>query len=342
MGGDFGPRITVPATLNILRQYSFLQAVLLGDESQIQPYLTNTSDIPAHQYRIQHCSESVSMDEKPSSAVRHKRDSSLWQALKLVADGEADACVSAGNTGALMAMSLLQLRTLPGISRPAICTKVPTVFANKRPIATNKEPAAEGYIHLLDLGANVVCSAEQLHQFAIMASQTVSVTTGNHQPTVGLLNIGVEEIKGRHEILDAAELLKADSDIHFVGFVEGDDIFTGVADIIVCDGFSGNVVLKASEGVATMLKGFLTQALSQNLWTKIAALLARSALRALKQRVDPSEYNGASLLGLRGVVVKSHGGASLKGFSRALMVAVNEAQCDLPTLIEQRLINKQD
>lgn len=326
MGGDFGPRITVPATLNILRQYSFLQAVLLGDESQIQPYLTNTSDIPAHQYRIQHCSESVSMDEKPSSAVRHKRDSSLWQALKLVADGEADACVSAGNTGALMAMSLLQLRTLPGISRPAICTKVPTV---------------QGYIHLLDLGANVICSADQLHQFAIMSSQAVSVTTGNHRPSVGLLNIGAEEIKGRQEILDAAELLKADSDIHFVGFVEGDDIFAGVADIVVCDGFSGNVVLKASEGVATMLKGFLTQALSQSLWTKMAALLARPALRALKQRVDPSEYNGASLLGLRGVVVKSHGGASLKGFSRALMVAVNEAQRDLPTLIEQRLINKQ-
>lgn len=327
MGGDFGPRITVPATLNILRQHSFLRVVLLGDESQIQPHLTDAIDIPAHQYRIQHCSESVSMDEKPSSAVRNKRDSSLWQALKLVADGEADACVSAGNTGALMAMSLLQLRTLPGISRPAICTKVPTV---------------KGHTHLLDLGANVVCSAEQLHQFAVMASQAVAVTTENHRPSVGLLNIGVEEIKGRQEILDAAELLKADPEIHFIGFVEGDDIFAGVADIVVCDGFSGNVVLKASEGVATMLKGFLTQALSQNLLTKIAALLARPALRALKQRVDPSEYNGASLLGLRGVVVKSHGGASLKGFSRALMVAVNEAQRDLPTLIEQRLINKQN
>lgn len=325
MGGDFGPRITVPATLNILREHPFLQVVLLGDESEIQLHLTDASDIPSHQYRIQHCNESVSMDEKPSSAIRNKRDSSLWQALKLVADGEASACVSAGNTGALMAMSLLQLRTLPGISRPAICTKVPTV---------------KGHTHLLDLGANVVCSAEQLHQFAVMASQAVVVTTENNRPSVGLLNIGVEEIKGRQEIIDAAELLKADPEIHFIGFVEGDDIFAGVADIIVCDGFSGNVALKSSEGVATMLQGFLTQALTQNLWTKIAALLARPALKSLKQRVDPAQYNGASLLGLKGVVVKSHGGASILGFSRAVMVAINEAQRDLPTLIEEQLRNK--
>lgn len=325
MGGDFGPRITVPATLNILREHPFLEVVLLGDESEIQLHLTDASDIPSHQYRIKHCSESVSMDEKLSSAIRNKRDSSLWQALKLVADGDANACVSAGNTGALMAMSLLQLRTLPGISRPAICTKVPTV---------------KGYTHLLDLGANVVCSAEQLHQFAVMASQAVAVTTENNRPSVGLLNIGVEEIKGRQEIIDAAELLKADPEIHFIGFVEGDDIFAGVADIVVCDGFSGNVALKSSEGVAAMLQGFLTQALTQNLWTKIAALLARPALKSLKQRVDPAQYNGASLLGLKGVVVKSHGGASKLGFSRAVIVAINEAQRDLPTLIEEQLRNK--
>lgn len=325
MGGDFGPRITVPATLNILREHPFLQVVLLGDESEIQLHLTDASDIPSHQYRIQHCSESVSMDEKLSSAIRNKRDSSLWQALKLVADGDANACVSAGNTGALMAMSLLQLRTLPGISRPAICTKVPTI---------------KGYTHLLDLGANVVCSAEQLHQFAVMASQAVAVTTENDRPSIGLLNIGVEEIKGRQEIIDAAELLKADPEIHFIGFVEGDDIFAGVADIVVCDGFSGNVALKASEGVATMLQSFLNQALTQNLWTKIAALLARPALKSLKQRVDPAQYNGASLLGLKGVVVKSHGGASTLGFSRAVIVAINEAQRDLPTLIEEQLRNK--
>jgi len=324
MGGDFGPRTTVPATLDILRQHPSLRVVLFGDSSQIQQYLTNISDVNADRYRVHHCTETVSMDEKPSSAVRNKHDSSMWQALKLVADGEANACVSAGNTGALMAMSLLQLRTLPGITRPAICTKVPT---------------AKNYTYLLDLGANVVCSAEQLYQFGMMASQAVSVIDGNQVPSVSLLNIGVEDIKGRQEILDAAELLKADNDIHYVGFVEGDDIFKGDVDIVVCDGFSGNVALKASEGVALMLQGFLKQALSKSLLAKIGALLAKSVLKKLQQKVDPSEYNGASLLGLKGVVVKSHGGASRNGFSRAVIVALNEAQRDLPSLIEGRLKN---
>lgn len=326
MGGDFGPRITVPATLDILRQYSFLRVVLFGDENEIRPYLTNIGDIPSDQYRIHHCSESVAMDEKPSSAVRNKRDSSLWQALKLVADGQANACISAGNTGALVAMSLLQLKTLTGITRPAICTKVPT---------------SKGYTHLLDLGANIECSAEQLYQFGMMASLVVMASAvGGKNPSVGLLNIGVEEIKGRQEILDAAELLSADSEIDYIGFVEGDDLFKGAADIVVCDGFSGNVALKTSEGVATMLSGFLKEALSQNLRSKVAGLLAGPALESLQQRLDPAAYNGACLLGLRGVVVKSHGGASIEGFSRALSVAVNEAHRDLPTLIEERLLNK--
>ena len=326
MGGDFGPRITVPSTLNILRQYSFLRVVLLGDEKEIHSHLADCSDISPDQYQIQHCSESVAMDEKPSSAVRNKRDSSLWQALKLVSDGRADACVSAGNTGALVAMSLLQLKTLTGITRPAICTKVPT---------------SKGYTHLLDLGANIECSAEQLYQFGMMASLAVMASTISRQkPTVGLLNIGVEDIKGRQEILDAAELLSADSEIDYIGFVEGDDLFKGVADIVVCDGFSGNVALKTSEGVATMLSGFLKEALSQNLRSKIAGLMAGPALESLQQRLDPAVYNGACLLGLRGVVVKSHGGASVEGFSRALSVAVNEAHRDLPTLIEERLINR--
>lgn len=326
MGGDFGPRITVPATLDILRQYSFLRVVLLGDENEIGPHLTNIGDIPSDQYQIHHCSEAVAMDEKPSFAVRNKRDSSLWQALKLVADGQANACVSAGNTGALVAMSLLQLKTLTGITRPAICTKVPT---------------SKGYTYLLDLGANIECSAEQLYQFGMMASLAVMASAvGGKKPSVGLLNIGVEEIKGRQQILDAAELLSADPEIDYIGFVEGDDLFKGTADIVVCDGFSGNIALKASEGVATMLSGFLKEALSQNLRSKVAGLLAGPALESLQQRLDPAAYNGACLLGLRGVVVKSHGGASVEAFSRALSVAVNEAHRDLPTLIEERLLNK--
>ncbi|WP_461482398.1 phosphate acyltransferase PlsX, partial [Porticoccus sp.] len=225
MGGDFGPRITVPATLEILRQQPRLRVVLFGDSRQIQAALDNTGDSFPGRLRVQHCTQSVAMDEKPSSALRHKRESSMWQALQLVAQGEAQACVSAGNTGALMAMSLFQLGTLSGISRPAICTRVPT---------------SRGFTYLLDLGANLECSARQLYEFALMAT-LAAASEAEPGPRVGLLNIGVEAIKGRQEILDAAELLKGDPDINYMGFVEGDALFTGVADIVVCDGFSGNV-----------------------------------------------------------------------------------------------------
>lgn len=325
MGGDFGPRITVPATLDTLRQHPTLKVVLFGDSDQIKLYLSNQPDINSQRCRIQHCDSSVAMDEKPSFAVRHHQDSSLWQMIKLVSEGEADAGISAGNTGALMAMSLIQLKTLPSISRPAICTKIPT---------------ATGYTHLLDLGANVTCTAEQLYQFGMMASEAVSAINGYPRPTVGLLNIGVEAIKGRQEILAAAELLKSDKDINYVGFVEGDSLFKGLANIVVCDGFSGNVALKTSEGVAVMLQGFLQQALSETFLTKIAALLARPALNKLQQRIDPSQYNGASLLGLKSVVIKSHGGATQQGFHHALSVAIAEAERGLPALIESRLSQK--
>ncbi|MEH6616411.1 MAG: phosphate acyltransferase PlsX [Porticoccus sp.] len=325
MGGDFGPRITVPSTLNILRQSPHMHVVLLGDAQQIQDEIDRVDHVDTDRLRIQHCTQSVSMNEKPSSAIRHQRDSSMWQALQLVADGQAQACVSAGNTGALMAMSLFQLRTLPGISRPAICTKVPT---------------GSGYTYLLDLGANLECSAQQLYQFGLMASLVASTIEDNPSPTVGLLNIGVEEIKGRQEILDAAELFKADHDIQYIGFVEGDSLFQGAADIVVCDGFSGNVALKTGEGVAKMIQGSLKQALSENFFATLGALLARPALKRLQQQMDPAQYNGASLLGLRGVVVKSHGGATETGFACAVSVAAHEALRDLPSLIESRLSQK--
>lgn len=325
MGGDFGPRITVPSTLNILRQSPDLHTVLLGDGQQIQDEIDRVDDVDTDRFRIQHCTQSVSMNEKPSSAIRHQRDSSMWQALQLVADGQAQACVSAGNTGALMAMSLFQLRTLTGISRPAICTKVPT---------------GSGYTYLLDLGANLECSAQQLYQFGLMASLVASTIDDNQSPTVGLLNIGVEEIKGRQEILGAAELFKADNDIQYIGFVEGDTLFQGAADIVVCDGFSGNVALKTGEGVAKMIQGSLKQALSENFLAMLGALLARPALKRLQRQMDPAQYNGASLLGLRGVVVKSHGSATETGFARAVAVAAHEAQRDLPSLIEALLTQK--
>ena len=324
MGGDFGPRVTVPATLEVLRQQPHLNVVLFGDESQIHDVLDSLAPPSSDRLRIQHCEQSVTMDEKPSVALRCKRASSMWRALQAVADGEARACVSAGNTGALMVMSLFQLGTLPGISRPAICTRVPT---------------SRGYTHLLDLGANLECSARQLYEFALMSSLAVA-TPDRPNPTVGLLNIGVEEIKGRQEILDAAQLLKGDPDIRYIGFVEGDALFTGVADIVVCDGFSGNVALKTGEGVAKMIQGLLRQTLSESWLARLGALLARPALKRLLQQVDPAHYNGASLLGLRGVVVKSHGGTTCQGFARALEVAISEVEKDLPVLIEGRLADK--
>jgi glycerol-3-phosphate acyltransferase PlsX len=324
MGGDHGPRVTVPATLEILRQRPELRVVLLGDRPQIQSVLEQFDNDCIERLRVQHCEQSVAMDEKPSTALRNKRESSMWHALKLVAEGEAQACVSAGNTGALMAMSLFQLKTLPGISRPAICTRVPT---------------SRGFTYLLDLGANLECSAHQLYEFALMSSLAVA-TTSDPAPSVGLLNIGVEAIKGRQEILDAAVLLKADPDINYIGFVEGDVLFTGIADIVVCDGFSGNVALKTGEGVAKMIQGQLRQTLSESLLARLGALLARPALKRLLKRVDPAQYNGASLLGLRGVVVKSHGGATEWAFARAIEVAIDEVERDLPSLIEGRLADK--
>ena len=324
MGGDFGPRITVPASLDILRQHPHLKAVLCGDQQAIQPLLNADIESFAGRLSVLHCEQAVAMDEKPGSALRNKRESSMWKAVQLVKEGSAQACVSAGNTGALMAMSLFQLGTLTGISRPAICTRVPT---------------SRGYTYLLDLGANLECTARQLYEFALMSS-LVAMSPSSSAPSVGLLNIGVEAIKGRQEILDAAELIKADPGINYIGFVEGDALFSGVADIVVCDGFSGNVALKTGEGVAKMIQGLLQQTLSESLLARLGALLMKPALKRLINHVDPARYNGASMLGLRGVVVKSHGGASVTGFARAVEVALEEVEKDLPTLIEGRLAEK--
>ncbi len=324
MGGDFGPRITVPASLDILRQHPYLKVVLCGDQKHIQPFLNADKESFAGRLSVLHCEQSVAMDEKPGSALRNKRESSMWKAVALVKDGTAQACVSAGNTGALMAISLFQLGTLSGISRPAICTRVPT---------------SRGYTYLLDLGANLECTSRQLYEFALMSS-LAAISPSTNAPSVGLLNIGVEAIKGRQEILDAAELLQADSSINYIGFVEGDALFSGVADIVVCDGFSGNVALKTGEGVAKMIQGLLRQTLSESLLARLGALLMKPALKRLINQVDPAQYNGASLLGLRGVVVKSHGGASVEGFAKAVEVALVEVEKDLPILIESRLADK--
>ena len=332
MGGDLGPQATVPASLDILMENPSVSIAFFGDSVQIQKQINayqNIRNIDVDRFVIHHCSSSISMSEKPSFSVRNQQKSSMWRALELVSGGEASACVSAGNTGALMAISILELGCLPGISRPAICTKVPTL--------NNSSLSISGYTYLLDLGANIVCSGEQLHQFSLMASQKALVVNGIQCATVGLLNIGTEGTKGRQEIHDAAKLLETDSDLNYIGFIEGDSLLKGVADIAVCDGFTGNIALKTIEGVALLARHYLNQELSRSFLGKFGAFLARSSLKKFYKKIDPVLYNGASLLGLNGVVVKSHGSSGIDGFSCALAVAILEAKEDLPQKIKDKL-----
>ena len=299
MGGDHGPGVTVRAALEFVRKHDDVRAILVGIEEKIRPFL---GSVDASRLVIRHASEVVAMDESPALAIRTKKDSSMRVALDLVRNGEADACVSAGNTGALMAISRFVLKMLPGIDRPAICAVLPTI---------------SGHVHVLDLGANVDCSPEHLLQFAIMGVSLVGAIEHEERPTVGLLNIGEEDIKGNDVVKRAAELLK-DSGLNFVGNVEGDGLYKGEAEVVVCDGFVGNVALKASEGLAQLLATFLRQEFNRNLLTRLAALVALPVIKHFKRRVDHRRYNGASLLGLRGIVVKSHGSADAFSFGNAL------------------------
>lgn len=318
MGGDHGPVVTVPAALDFLEKHADVRVILVGVEEKIRPHLS-AAEYP--RARVCHASEIVGMDESPALALRGKKDSSMRVALDLVKRGEADACVSAGNTGALMATARFVLRMLPGIDRPAICAVLPTI---------------SGHVHVLDLGANVDCSPEHLRQFGIMGASLVGAIEHKDRPSVGVLNIGEEEIKGNDVVKEAAELLKA-SGLNFVGNVEGDGIYKGEADVIVCDGFVGNVALKTSEGLAQMLETFLRQEFGRNALTKVAALFAFPVLKHFKQRVDHRRYNGACLIGLKGVVVKSHGSADAFAFCHALERAADTVRNDVLTRIAERV-----
>ncbi|MBT7327527.1 MAG: phosphate acyltransferase PlsX, partial [Gammaproteobacteria bacterium] len=271
--------------------------------------------------QIQHASQQVEMDESPSNALRKKKDSSMRVALNRVKQGDAGACVSAGNTGALMATSRFVLKMLPGIDRPAICGMLPT---------------ERGTSYMLDLGANIDATPESLFQFAVMGAEFVSAVARIQTPTIGLLNIGEEEIKGNEMVKQAAELLSR-SDLNYHGFVEGDDIYKGTVDVVVSDGFVGNIALKASEGLAHMVSHFIRTEFKRTLFTKIAGLIAMPVLNAFRGRIDPRNYNGASLLGLKGIVVKSHGGTDITGFQNAIHVAVAEVEHAVPQKIEAHL-----
>lgn len=310
MGGDHGPHVTVPAALAFLRRRSDANVVLVGLTDAIEAELRAARWAPDSRLRIHHASEVVTMDDPPSLALRNKKNSSMRVAIDMVKSGEAHACVSAGNTGALMAISRFVLKMLPGIERPAIATILPTL---------------KGHTYVLDLGANVDCTADHLLQFAIMGAMLVSAVEHKSAPTVGLLNIGEEDIKGNEVVKKAAELLR-NSHLNFYGNVEGDDIYKGTTDVVVCDGFVGNVALKTSEGLAQMIATLLREEFNRNLFTKAAGLIAMPVLRAFKSRVDHRRYNGASLLGLRGIVVKSHGSADAMAYENAIERAVEEVR----------------
>ena len=321
MGGDHGIRVTVPAALDFLQRESDVAIILVGLADPIERELRRLGASSSDRLQVKAASEVVAMDDAPAQALRGKRNSSMRVAADLVKDGTADACVSAGNTGALMAISRFVLKMLPGIERPAIASFLPTL---------------KGRVCVLDLGANVDCTAEHLLQFAVMGTCLVSAVEGHDRPRVGLLNIGEEEIKGNDVVKDAGELLRA-SDLNFQGNVEGTDIYMGTTDVIVCDGFVGNVALKTSEGLAQMLAQYLREEFGRNVFTKFCGLLALPVINHFRKRVDPRRYNGASLLGLRGIVVKSHGGADSYSLSFAIRRAYEEARHGMLTSIGEKM-----
>ena len=320
MGGDHGAHVTVPAALSVLRSDPDVSFLLVGRQDVVERELARHG---ASQGRVsvRHASQEVEMDEAPVSAMRAKKDSSMRVAINLVEQAEAAACVSAGNTGALMAISRFVLGTLPGIDRPAIATLLPTL---------------KGHTYILDLGANVNCEPEHLLQFGIMCSELVHSVEGKSRPSVGLLNIGVEDIKGNDLVKRAAELMRS-SHLNFHGYVEGDDIYKGTTDVVVCDGFVGNVALKTSEGLAQMLATYLREEFGRNALTKVAGMVAMPVINAFKRRVDHRRYNGASLLGLAGIVVKSHGSADAFAFEFALRRALEEARGGVLAHITERM-----
>lgn len=320
MGGDHGLDTTIPASLNALKQFPKLHLLLVGDEVSISQKLVQFA-YDSQRVNILHADQVVDMDEAPSKALRGKRQSSMRLAINAVKEGQADAVVSAGNTGALMAIAKFVLKTLPGVERPAICTTLPRIG---------------GHSLVLDLGANVGSTGENLLQFACMGHVLAQAVDGIEQPRVGLLNIGQEETKGHQRIWEADELL-SQQQLNYIGYVEGDEIFTGNCDVIVCDGFDGNIALKSSEGVAKMIRHYMKSAFMRTWWTKLLGLIAKPVLTSFAHSIDPRRYNGASLLGLRGIVVKSHGGADAFAFEHAIQQAVKEVEKQVPTRIADSL-----
>ena len=321
MGGDGGPKIIMPSVKEFLLENRSVKIDVYGDEKILSKYLNIFDKNISKNLTIVHTDEKVLSEDSPSHALRHKKNSSMSMAIKSVKDKNAQACVSAGNTGALMAISRFILGTLDGIDRPAIESMLPSL---------------NGHTHVLDLGANIDSKAEHLYQFAVMGSALSSVLDEKENPTIGLLNVGEESIKGNTQVKDAHDLLLS-SRLNYVGFVEGDDIFCGNIDVIVCDGFVGNIALKASEGTAKFITSKLKDEFKKNIFTKIYGILSMIVLNSFKKVADPRKYNGASLLGLKGIIVKSHGGADSFAFNNSLKIALKEVNKDVPSCIDKKL-----
>lgn len=324
MGGDFGPTVTIPAALSVLRQHADLKLIFVGLQNELNSVLSlqPIADLK-DRFEIQSASEVVAMDESPSLALRSKKDSSMRVAINLVKEGRAQACVSAGNTGALMATSRFVLKTVAAVDRPALMACFPT--------------AKNQIVRVLDLGANVDSSPEQLLQFAVMGSVVAEAVDNVPRPSVALLNIGSEDIKGNEQVKAASQLFSDCKAINYIGFIEGDDMFYGAADIVVCDGFVGNTVLKACEGMAKLIAGFAKEEIKRNWLSKLSIIPALPIMNRLKNRIDMRKKNGATLLGLNGTVIKSHGGADRVAFACAVEEAYLEIENNIPILISKQV-----
>lgn len=322
MGGDHGLSVVIPAALEALEKHDDIVLTLVGDEAKVKAELAKHNTEFNDRLLVHHASQQVDMGESPALALRKKKDSSMRVAIDLVKEGKVDATVSAGNTGALMSTARFVLKMLPGVDRPAICTKIPTTT---------------GHTHILDLGANVDCKAQHLYQFALMGSILAESIDQNGASKIGLLNVGQEAIKGNEQVKETNTLLLKAKELNYIGYVEGDDIFHGDVDVVVCDGFVGNVTLKTAEGLARMLTHELKALYKKNLLTKLIAVISMQVLKAFSRRFDPRRYNGASFLGLQGVVVKSHGGMDSFGYANAISIARSEVIADVPNTIKQKL-----
>lgn len=324
MGGDFGPPVTVPAALAALQAHQLLHLTLVGDEQQISPLLASISANTADRIDIVHTDVAVSSHARPDSVLRGSRDSSMFIAVDRVRQGIADACVSAGNTGALLMAGRHLLEAIPGIDKPAIMATLPATRSG-------------GYSYLLDVGANVSNNAAELYQFALMGSVLASSLSDRPRARVALLNIGAEANKGTPEIREAAALLADSPDVNYIGFIEGNQLFDGVADVIVCDGFTGNITIKTSAGAVKVMQRLLQGSIRSSWYYRLLGLLARPLLQDIRNELNPSRYNGATLVGLRGIIVKSHGNALQDGFERAINHAIKQIEDNVPALIAGKM-----